>query len=157
MKCINRKSFDAVAVPGVAAFYYTLEYYGTPRYRTYINTDEGSDLPLSGSKDDEALKQKVDQKYHIALWIQKARVCLYQNENKLFDLPRAFNVSRGIKMDRVRFEDGSAMLTNIRVAVGSPDTRNKLITEGLGETKPVAPNDTPVNKAFNRRVEFVKL
>ncbi len=29
-------------------------------------------------------------------------------------------------------------------------------TDGMGETKPVAPNDTPVNKALNRRVEFIK-
>lgn len=29
--------------------------------------------------------------------------------------------------------------------------------EGAGETKPVAANDTPANKALNRRVEFVKL
>jgi OOP family OmpA-OmpF porin len=241
MKCINQKSFDAGAVPGEAAFYYTVEYYGTPRYRIYINTDEGSDLALSGFKEEEALKQKADQEYHIALWIQKTRIRLYQNENKLFDLPRAFNVTGGVKMDRLRFEDGSAMVTNIRVAVGTPDTRNKLITEGrlvtygiyfdvnkdivkpesyatlkeiataltenpgvrvkitghtdsdgddaanldlssrraesvknelaktfgidasrfetegLGETKPVAPNDTPVNKALNRRVEFIKL
>ena len=34
---------------------------------------------------------------------------------------------------------------------------DRLETDGLGETKPVAPNDTPVNKALNRRVEFVKL
>ena len=33
----------------------------------------------------------------------------------------------------------------------------QLETDGLGETKPVAPNDTPVNKALNRRVEFIKL
>jgi len=34
---------------------------------------------------------------------------------------------------------------------------DRLETEGMGEAKPVAPNDTPVNKALNRRVEFVKL
>lgn len=33
----------------------------------------------------------------------------------------------------------------------------RLDTDGLGETKPVAPNDTPVNKALNPRVEFIKL
>ena len=30
-------------------------------------------------------------------------------------------------------------------------------TDGKGESQPVAPNDTPANKALNRRVEFVKL
>jgi OmpA-OmpF porin, OOP family len=34
---------------------------------------------------------------------------------------------------------------------------DRLVTDGMGETKPVAPNDTPVNKALNRRVEFIKL
>ena len=34
---------------------------------------------------------------------------------------------------------------------------DRLETDGLGETQPVAPNDSPVNKALNRRVEFVKL
>ena len=34
---------------------------------------------------------------------------------------------------------------------------DRLQTDGLGETKPVAPNDSPVNKALNRRVEFIKL
>lgn len=34
---------------------------------------------------------------------------------------------------------------------------DRLITDGMGETQPVAPNDSPVNKALNRRVEFIKL
>jgi outer membrane protein OmpA-like peptidoglycan-associated protein len=34
---------------------------------------------------------------------------------------------------------------------------DRLVTDGLGETQPVAPNDSPVNKALNRRVEFIKL
>jgi hypothetical protein len=34
---------------------------------------------------------------------------------------------------------------------------DRLVTDGMGESKPVAPNDTPVNKALNRRVEFIKL
>jgi outer membrane protein OmpA-like peptidoglycan-associated protein len=34
---------------------------------------------------------------------------------------------------------------------------SRLESDGLGETKPVAANDTPSNKAMNRRVEFIKL
>jgi outer membrane protein OmpA-like peptidoglycan-associated protein len=33
---------------------------------------------------------------------------------------------------------------------------SRLTTKGYGDTKPMAPNDTPENKAINRRVEFVK-
>ena len=34
---------------------------------------------------------------------------------------------------------------------------SRMETDGMGETKPVAANDTPANKAKNRRVEFIKL
>jgi OmpA-OmpF porin, OOP family len=239
-QCNNAKAFDHGSIPGKAGFYFKIEYYGTPRYSTYITLAGAEGLNLSGSKDEEALKQKVNQKYHMALWFQKGRVRLYQNQNKLFDLPKAFTF-QGVKMDRIRFENGAAMLTNIRIAVGAPDMRNKLLTEGklvtygiyfdvnkdvvkpesygtlksiaailtenpdvkvkivghtdsdgadaanldlskrrgasvknelvksfgidasrlesdgLGETQPMAPNDSPANKALNRRVELLKL
>jgi len=34
---------------------------------------------------------------------------------------------------------------------------SRLESDGMGESQPVAANDTPVNKALNRRVEFIKL
>jgi OmpA-OmpF porin, OOP family len=34
---------------------------------------------------------------------------------------------------------------------------SRMETDGAGETKPVAANDTPSNKAMNRRVEFIKV
>lgn len=34
---------------------------------------------------------------------------------------------------------------------------DRLETDGMGESQPVAPNDKPLNKALNRRVEFIKL
>lgn len=33
---------------------------------------------------------------------------------------------------------------------------DRLVTDGMGESQPVSPNDTPSNKALNRRVEFIK-
>lgn len=240
IQSINAKAFDHGSVPGKAGFNFDCEYFGRPGYRTYINGDEGQGLGLTGSKEEKEAYQKENQKYHIAIWVQKSRIRLYQNEAKLFDLPKAFPVS-SVKMDRIRFEDGAAMISNIRVAIGVPDMRSKLITEGklvsygiyfdvnkdvvkpesygtlkgiadvlkenpdvkvkivghtdsdgadaanldlskrrgasvkeelvksfsvdaarletdgMGETQPVGPNDTPVNKALNRRVEFIKL
>jgi outer membrane protein OmpA-like peptidoglycan-associated protein len=34
---------------------------------------------------------------------------------------------------------------------------SRIETDGKGESQPVAPNDTPTNKALNRRVELLKL
>ena len=34
---------------------------------------------------------------------------------------------------------------------------SRLESDGMGETQPVAANDTPANKALNRRVEFLKI
>jgi OmpA-OmpF porin, OOP family len=33
----------------------------------------------------------------------------------------------------------------------------RLESDGMGETQPVAPNDSPINKALNRRVELIKI
>ncbi len=239
MKCINEKSWDGGAVPGKAGFAFGVEYFGRPYYRAYNNKLDGEFWDQKGTKDDEKIYQKKDQKYHMSIWVQKTRVRVYQNETKLFDIPRAFP-DPSVKMDRIRFEEGAAMVSNIRVAIGAPDMRNKLMTEGklvtygiyfdvnkdlvkpesygtlkeiagilnevpdvkvkivghtdadgadaanldlskrraasvkaelaksfgvnadrlltdgMGEGQPVAPNDTPVNKALNRRVEFIK-
>jgi outer membrane protein OmpA-like peptidoglycan-associated protein len=34
---------------------------------------------------------------------------------------------------------------------------SRLESDGMGESQPVATNDSPANKALNRRVEFIKL
>jgi outer membrane protein OmpA-like peptidoglycan-associated protein len=195
---------------------------------------------LSGDKETAVMEE--GKKYHLSYWVQKTRLRVYLDEEKLFDLPKVFKP--GFQTNMLRFElwnSGYPMITNFRIAAGLPDTRNKLLTEGklvtygiyfdvnsdkvkpesygtlkdiaavlnevpdvkvqivghtdadgddaknldlskrraasvkaelaknfgvnadrlvtdgMGETKPVAPNDTPVNKALNRRVEFVKM
>lgn len=240
IQSINPRSYDHGSVPGNAGFLFSVEYFGRPGYRSYINSEEGAQLGLSGWKEGTQYYQSQNKKYHISLWIQKARVRLYQDENKLFDLPKAFPVAN-VKMDRIRFEEGAAMVSNIRIAIGAPDLRSKLLTEGKlvsygiyfdvnkdavkpeshgtlkeiatimnenpdlkikieghtdadgadaanldlskrraasvknelvksfgiaeerietdgkGESTPIAANDTPSNKALNRRVEFIKV
>ena len=240
MEAKNKKAWDGGSAPGEGGFQFRVAYTGVLTYHTWFYKKECRELNVSGSCNDDNLKQKMNQKYHIAIWVQKSRIRLYQNENKLIDLPKAFPTDC-LKPDRIRFEEGSVMVSNIRVAVGAPDTRNKLMTEGklvtygiyfdvnkdvvkpesygtlkdiaavlneapdmkvkivghtdsdgddaknmdlskrraesvkaelvksfgvngdrlvtdgAGETQPVAKNDTPVNKALNRRVEFIKV
>jgi outer membrane protein OmpA-like peptidoglycan-associated protein len=129
IQSINLNSIDPGAVPGKAGFLYSVEYYGTPSYRAYNNASDEQGLDISGMKEGDLYKQLKDKKYHIAIWVQKSRLRLYQDEKKLFDLPKAFPYA-GMKMDRLRFEYGAAMVSNIRIAVGNPDMRSKLLTEG---------------------------
>ncbi len=129
LQSVNARAFDYGSAPGKAGFKLLYEYFGRPSYSTHINDPEGRGLNLSGFKDDRNFYQKLDQKYHMSFWVQKTRVRVYLNENKLFDLPRAFPLP-SIKIDRLRFEDGAALISNVRIAVGNPDMRSKLITEG---------------------------
>jgi OOP family OmpA-OmpF porin len=72
---------------------------------------------------------------HVSVWRQKQRLRVYLNEEKIFDLPRAFPDSKtystalfeisGDMKDQDRY-----LLGNIKFAVGLPDTRSKLMTEG---------------------------
>jgi len=240
MQAKNAKAWDGGTQPGNGGFEFRIEYFGRPSYHTWLYGQECSVSNLSGYVEGEQYKQKINKLYHIAIWVQKTRIRVYQDQNKIIDLPRAFPAGC-VKPDRIRFEYGAAMISNIRIAVGAPDMRNKLITEGklvtygiyfdvnkdvvkpesygtlkeiatvlqenpdvkvkivghtdsdgadasnldlskrrgasvknelvknfgieasrlesdgMGESQPVAPNDTPANKALNRRVELIKL
>jgi outer membrane protein OmpA-like peptidoglycan-associated protein len=237
-KLKSKNTLDGGSVPGDAGFWFKCEYYGTPRYRSYCHGTEDEKFDISGSNDEEKNKQKLNEKYHVSIWVQKTRIRLYLNENKLFDLPRGVSLEK--RFDRIRIDESAVLMSNIRIAVGAPDMRNKLMTEGklvtygiyfdvnkdvvkpesygtlkgiaailnevpdvkvkivghtdadgsdatnldlskrraasvkaelvksfgvngdrlitdgMGETQPVAPNDKPSNKALNRRVEFIK-
>jgi outer membrane protein OmpA-like peptidoglycan-associated protein len=209
-------------------------------YRATYSAYNEEGYTISGEKDDATME--AGKKYRLSFWVQKTRLRVYQDQVKIFDLPKVFKA--GMQCNQMRFElcgEAAPMITNFRIAAGLPDTRNKLLTEGklvtygiyfdvnkdvvkpesygtlkeiatilnevpevkvkivghtdadgddaknmdlskrraasvkaelaknfgvnadrivtdgMGESQAVAPNDTPVNKALNRRVEFVKL
>lgn len=71
----------------------------------------------------------------VSIWRQKQRLRVYLNEEKVWDVPRAFDGVK--KYNTLLFMTGGTsdandryLLHNVRLAVGAPDTRNKLITEG---------------------------
>ncbi len=80
-------------------------------------------------------------KVKVSIWRQKQRIRVYLDEEKVFDLPRAlaagknyttllFDIWSGMHND-----DDKYLVSNLRLAVGAPDTRNKLITEGKFVTR----------------------
>jgi outer membrane protein OmpA-like peptidoglycan-associated protein len=83
-------------------------------------------------------------KVHFAIWRQKNRLRMYADEVKVLDIPQAFNPK--LKYNAFKFASeymnysngvenkDEYMVGNIRYAVGAPDTRSKLITEGRFST-----------------------
>ena len=75
-------------------------------------------------------------KLHVSVWRQKQRLRVYVNEEKAYDLPRAFPTDKSYST--VLFElwgdmnndNDRYIFGNIKLSVGAPDTRTKLITEG---------------------------
>jgi OOP family OmpA-OmpF porin len=102
----------------------------------YQTKESGGYTDLRGEKDMGSLisPSQNGKVFHIAMWRQKQRLRVYVDEQKVFDLPRIFPAD--INMNSMRFhseisnEEEQVFLSNIRLAVGAPDTRSKLITEG---------------------------
>jgi OmpA-OmpF porin, OOP family len=106
---------------------------GICHIRTFENGQEVIDNDITTKTfDSYAGKNKVN----VSIWRQKQRIRVYLNEEKIFDLPRAFAADK--KYNTVMFELWSNMhndvdryhINNIKLAIGAPDTRSKLITEG---------------------------
>jgi OOP family OmpA-OmpF porin len=61
--------------------------------------------------------------------------------------------SDGAEAFSQRLTEARAMATAKWLTAKGIDCR-RLVPVGFGSTKPLAPNDTPANKAMNRRIEF---
>ncbi len=112
---------------------------------TNAGANQGMSVFSSFHKGVQSLKNEVDQnmftsknaktKVHISIWRQKQRVRVYLDDKKVWDIPKALEAE--VKLNSLFFrndggdkEADAFYFGNVRVAVGAPDTRNKLITEG---------------------------
>lgn len=79
-------------------------------------------------------KENLGESIHISFWRQDKRMRMYINHKKVYDIPLGWSMSEPIQAFRFLSEisraDESYLISNIRMAVGLPDTRSKLITEG---------------------------
>jgi OmpA-OmpF porin, OOP family len=103
----------------------------------HIQTFENGQQVISNDIDTKTFHSRTgNTKVNVSIWRQKNRVRVYLNEEKIFDLPRAFAADK--KYSTVMFELRANManatdrylISNLKLAIGAPDTRSKLITEG---------------------------
>lgn len=70
---------------------------------------------------------------HISIWRQKERVRVYINEEKIWDIPKALLKDAHLNSLVFFMTDVDAnypyYISNLRLAVGAPDTRNKMLTQ----------------------------
>lgn len=113
---------------------------GTAKYFVFENGEEVSKnegLKINGF----VSKKEVNPiTARVSIWRQKSRLRVYVNEDKILDLPQAFDPKLKYNSFKIgasymnysngREQDDEFMITNIRYAVAGEDTRSKLITEG---------------------------
>jgi len=103
---------------------------------SYLKSCSNGEEVLSSESDQAAFQSSLKKtNVHVAIWRQKGRLRVYVNSLKVWDVPKAFETSIPInsmyfRVDNMNNDNDAYFLSNIRVAVGAPDTRNKLMTEG---------------------------
>jgi len=90
----------------------------------------GSPKIAGNSQLKPVLEEKVN---HVIIWVQNRRVRIYHQGEKVLDMPT--NLYEDSKFTRLAFQlyrgaSCSSYITNVKITTASPDTRNKLLTEG---------------------------
>lgn len=111
-----------------------------------IPRDKGGNAHVYSYNDGEKIidngvefKNNGANKIKVSVWRQKQRLRVYVDQSKVFDLPRAFPAGKTYNTTMFELwsdaEPGDKyLISNIKLAVGEPDTRNKLISEGKFST-----------------------
>ncbi|TKC01179.1 OmpA family protein [Pedobacter cryotolerans] len=130
-KLFNRLGRDGIEVGIHPKSVSTSNSKGTTNYQIYNNGNYGDKNKAMQNEFISDIKATV----HVSIWRQKNRLRIYLNQQKVWDLPTAF--VDGKKYNSILFQTGNFKkeedkyyINNLRLAVGNPDTRNKLINEG---------------------------
>lgn len=110
---------------------------GAPYTDIYTHNADGETVISNSKWLDQPSAEARPPISRVSIHRQKGRLRMYLNETKVWDLPKAF--TDGIAY-RLVFEEGGCTdhpihISDLRIAEGAPDTRNKLVTEGKFTTR----------------------
>jgi len=109
---------------------------------TVATSEETSTSVIERRRDDytEASTSTTTKKFtdkshivHVAVWRQKERVRVYFDEEKIWDMPKA--LAADAKCNAIVYwlqgpgQGASYFMSNLRLAVGAPDTRKKILEQ----------------------------
>jgi len=97
----------------------------------YSNIDDGY-MREAGKGVIPAVNPREVVRYSV--WVQGQRLRVYVKEKKVIDIPRAIPKDLGANYFRISSQE-KALISNFRLAVGAPDTRSRLLTEGKFVTR----------------------
>jgi OOP family OmpA-OmpF porin len=106
---------------------------GAEYFKATPNAKQNSDarFPLDQLGKNSTHRGKI---MHVSIWRQKTRVRVYVDGKKIFDVPRALEkgvIPKTLRLQSELSEENEYFYINhIRYAVGKPDMRSKLLTEG---------------------------
>lgn len=84
------------------------------------------------------IRDKILDKSHVSIAVNKSRLRVWIDENKVIDIPKLLNEGKAnyFKLYTRGFKDGTekVLLTNFKIAEGGVDLRNKLLTQGSFST-----------------------
>lgn len=102
---------------------------GKTGYRYY--NDNGEDW---GEQETSRFHGPAKNKVRVSIWRQNQRVRVYLDDEKVVDIARGLNAGSYnalvFSLNTQKTAPDQYLISNIRLAVGAPDTRNKLLTEG---------------------------
>lgn len=102
---------------------------------------EGKDYFHSEARSFPELDKSWGKPVHVSVMVQKERIRLWINEEKLFDVPKGIPLN--YMMNQLMFQIGSTnykddqygmYINNIKIATGKPDARHRLVEEGKFST-----------------------
>jgi OmpA-OmpF porin, OOP family len=99
-------------------------------FKAYNNETEQD---ISGKNTRKTNLLELGKQYRFSFWVQKTRLRLYINEEKVYDIQRAFPDKA--KIDQIRFwtpeyEETSIYISNFRYADATEDSRSVFLTDG---------------------------
>jgi OmpA-OmpF porin, OOP family len=128
INAVNARVLDSQVEGGSGSFFHI----STQNFRA-VNWLESETL-MDNHNERNLFTEKDGKAVHVSIWIQKQRGRLYIDETKVFDLPQF--IPEGVTCNAIVLfsglygEERNNFISNIRIAVGSPDMRNKLLTDG---------------------------